>query len=46
MRNVSDKSFREYHSTHFVRDIFFPKILPFMRKCGKMWYSQTGHRWQ
>jgi hypothetical protein len=22
-----------------------PKILPFMR-CGKIWWWQTGHRWQ
>jgi len=25
---------------------FFPKIMLFMRKCGKIWYSQTGCRWQ
>ena len=24
----------------------FPKIVHFIRKCGKIWYSQTGHRWQ
>jgi hypothetical protein len=23
---------------------FFPKIVPFMRKCGKLLQSQTGHR--
>jgi hypothetical protein len=23
---------------------FFAKIMPFMRECGKMWYSLTGHR--
>jgi len=25
---------------------FFSKILPFMRKCGKLLYSGEGHRWQ
>jgi hypothetical protein len=33
---------------HFVVNIYFspPKIVPFMRKCGKIWYCRTGHRWQ
>jgi hypothetical protein len=22
----------------------FPKIVPFMTKCGKIWYSQEGQR--
>jgi len=26
--------------------IIFPKIVPIMRQCRKMWYSQTAHRWQ
>jgi hypothetical protein len=46
MRNVSDKICRENQNTHFMLNNFFPKIAPFMRKCGKMWQSQTGHRWQ
>jgi hypothetical protein len=25
---------------------FSPKIMPFMRYCGKIRYSPTGHRWQ
>jgi len=25
---------------------FFPKIVPFVRWCGKIWYSQTDHGWQ
>jgi hypothetical protein len=29
-----------------VFDEFFPKITPFKRRCGKMWYSQTVQRWQ
>ena len=35
MRNVSDKSCTENENTHFVFSDFFPKIVPFMRKCGK-----------
>jgi hypothetical protein len=23
----------------------FPNIVPFMRKCLKIWYSWTGHKW-
>jgi len=41
MRNVSDKSCRETQNTHFM----FSNI-PFMRQCGKMWYSQRGYRGQ
>jgi len=26
--------------------IFSLKIIPFMRQCGIIFYSQTGHRWQ
>jgi len=25
-------------------NIFFPKIVPFMRWCGQICWSQTGHR--
>jgi len=47
MRNFSDKSCRENQNTFCVQWLFFlSKIEPFMRKCGKIWYSQTGHRWQ
>jgi len=46
MRNVSDESCRENQKAHFVLNIFFWKILPIMRKCGKNLYSRTGHRWQ
>ena len=35
MRNVSDKSCRQNQNTHFVFSNIFPKILSFMRKCGK-----------
>ena len=37
MRNVSDTSFRENRNTHFMHNNFFPpKIVPFMRYCGKL----------
>jgi len=32
---------------HFMFNILFsPKIVPFMRSCGKIWYSHAGHGWQ
>jgi len=37
MRNESDKSYREEQNTHFVFSNLFPKIVPFMRECGKIW---------
>jgi len=42
MRNVSDKSCRENQNTHFVFSNFFPKIVPFMRKCGKHIVERGG----
>jgi len=35
MRNVSGKSCRENQNTHFMFHNMFPKIVPFMRQCGK-----------
>ena len=47
MRNVSDKSYRDNQNTRFVfSNLFFLKIDPFMRKCGKIFQSGTGRRWQ
>jgi len=46
-RNVSDKSCAENQNTHPM--FIFPpppKIVPFMRMCGKVQYSQAGHRRQ
>jgi len=31
--------------THFVIN-FFPKIVPFMRQCGRRRHGQRSHRWQ
>jgi hypothetical protein len=42
MRNISHKSQRENKNTHFMFDKVFPKIVHCMRKCDKIWYSQTG----
>ena len=36
MKNVSDKSRRKNQNTHFMSIIFFSKIVPFMRKSGKI----------
>jgi hypothetical protein len=38
--------YRENQYTHFISIFFFSKIVPFMRWRGKVWYSQTGHKWQ
>jgi hypothetical protein len=47
MRNVSDKSCTENQNTHFMfNNFFYPKIVPLMRWRGKIWYNQTGYRWQ
>ena len=46
MRNVSNKNFRENQNTHFMFNICFTKIMPFMRWCGKILYSWAGHGWQ
>jgi len=40
------QTFRENQNRHFVFNNFFSKIVPFMRYCGKILYSQTGHKWQ
>jgi len=33
--------------SYFAFNSFFlPQIVPLVRQCGKIWYSQTGHRWQ
>jgi hypothetical protein len=45
MRNVLDKSCREYRNIHFMFDVFFfSKIATFVREWGRIWYSQRGHR--
>jgi hypothetical protein len=38
---VPDKCGRENQNTHFIFGNFFPKVLPFMSKCGKIWYRQA-----
>ena len=46
MRNVWDESGRGNQNTYFTFNDVFPKILQFMRKCGKIRYRRTGHRSQ
>jgi hypothetical protein len=46
MRNVLDKICRQDQNTHFMFSNFFPKIASFMKKCGKIWWSQRGHKWR
>jgi hypothetical protein len=35
--NVSEKSCRENHNTHFVFSNIFPKTVPFRRYCVRLW---------
>jgi hypothetical protein len=35
MRSVSDKSCRENENTHSVFSNIFPKIVPFLKECGR-----------
>jgi hypothetical protein len=45
MGNLSDKSCSENQNRHFMFNNFvYPKRVPFMIQCGKMWYNQKGHR--
>jgi len=47
MRNISNKFVVNQNKYFMFKGIlFFSKILPFMRYCAKIWYRQTGHRWQ
>jgi len=46
MRKVSDISRTENQNTYFMFNPVFTKIVPFMRQCGKVWYSRTDHRKQ
>jgi len=40
MRNISYKICRKNQNTYFVFNNLFPKIVPFVRKCGKIWESR------
>ena len=43
MRNVSDQTCKENQNTHFMFNYIFSDSGAFMKSCGKIWYSQTGH---
>jgi hypothetical protein len=45
MRKVpGKKSFIENQNTYFISSNVFPKIVPFMGSCGRIWESGTEHR--
>jgi hypothetical protein len=43
MSSVLDNSCTENQNSHFMFNTFFP-VMPFMRKCGKIWYRQTDRQ--
>jgi len=40
------KSVEKNHNTRFTCNNLFSKIVPFMRKRGKILQNRKGHRWQ
>jgi hypothetical protein len=46
MTNVSNKSCIENQNTHVMPNNFFPKTVPFIRQCRKMWWNQRHCNWQ
>jgi hypothetical protein len=46
MKNILDKRCRENQNKHVMLPNSFTKIVPFVRLCGKILYSQTHHIWQ
>jgi hypothetical protein len=44
MRNALSKRRRENQNTHCLFNNFFSKIVPFVRECRKIWFSQRGHK--
>ena len=45
IRKFWDKCCRENQNAHFLCTNIFPKLVRFVRYCGKIWQSQTDHRW-
>jgi len=46
IKNGSGKCCRENQNTQFKFNNFLWKIVPYMRKCGKIFYSEARHRWK
>ena len=48
MKNIWDESRIENQNTHFMSNNFFSlsKIVPFMKQCRKIWWSQRDHKWR
>ena len=44
MINVLDKFDEEIKNAHFIFNIFFLKIMPLTRQCGKIWLNQAGRQ--
>ena len=42
----SEKYYGENQYIHFVISNLFPKVVPFMRQCRKILWSQRGYRWR
>jgi len=42
MRNITDKISKDNQNAHFRFRNFFPKIMPFVRSCGKTWWWPAG----
>ena len=42
----NEKCFRQSQNIHFTSSNCFIKLALFLRKCGKIWYSQTRRRCQ
>jgi len=42
--NTGDESCWENHNTHIMSNNYFPKIVSYMRYCGKIRYSQTARK--
>jgi len=46
MKNISVNNCKENKTRISYSINFFPKIVRFVRWCGRIWYSQTGYSWQ
>ena len=44
--NIETRAVIKFFSMYFMFNSVFPKIVPFMRKCGKIYQSRTDYIWQ
>jgi hypothetical protein len=45
VRNVSEKNVKKIETNCMFSNLLW-EMVPFMRYCGKILQSRTGHRWQ